>query len=66
MLINFTVTISSTKQANSPKTIDKQRRLTNYQKKFTDAINGKSGLTYADAVASEVRCHSAPFDTCSY
>jgi hypothetical protein len=66
MLITFTVMISSTKQANSLKTIDKKRRLTNHQKKFTDAINGKSGLTYADAVASEVRCHSALFDTCPY
>jgi hypothetical protein len=28
--------------------------LTLKQKKFTDAVNGKSGLTYADAVASEV------------
>ena len=56
MLITFTAMISSTKQANSPKTIDKKSRLTNYQKKFTDAINGKSGLTYADAIASEVRC----------
>ena len=27
------------------------------QKKFVDAVNGKSGLTYFDALESEVRCH---------
>ena len=64
MLIALTVMISSTKQVNSLKAIDNKRRLTNYQKKFTDAINGKSGLTYADAVASEVRCYNIPFGTC--
>ena len=58
--------ISSTKQVNSLKAIVNKRRLTNYQKKFTDAINGKSGLTYADAVASEVRYHIVFLDTCSY
>ena len=64
MLIALTVMISSTKQVNSLKAIDNKRRLTNYQKKFTDAINGKSGLTYADAVASEVRCYPTLLDTC--
>ncbi|OQN97952.1 hypothetical protein B0A48_16257 [Cryoendolithus antarcticus] len=33
--------------------IPRLARLTLKQKKFTDAVNGKSGLTYADAIASE-------------
>lgn len=31
--------------------------LTYMQKKFTDAVNGKSGLNYWDALESEVRRH---------
>ncbi|KAK6396902.1 hypothetical protein LTR95_019509, partial [Oleoguttula sp. CCFEE 5521] len=34
-------------------TIAQLAGLTSKQKKFTDAVNGKSGLTYADAIASE-------------
>lgn len=48
----------------------KDRLLTNDQKKFTDAINGKSNLSYADALASEVCCPAilsprSPADTTS-
>lgn len=31
--------------------------LTPEQKKFVDSVNGKSGLTYFDALESEVRNH---------
>ncbi len=31
--------------------------LTPIQKKFVDSVNGKSGLTYFDALESEVRNH---------
>ena len=38
--------------------------LTLVQKKFTDSVNGKSGLTYFDALESEVCCFvSIDFDS---
>lgn len=36
---------------------DTRSSLTIQQKKFTDAVNGKSGLTYWDALESEVWHH---------
>lgn len=36
---------------------DECQQLTTEKKKFTDAVNGKSGLTYWDALESEVCRH---------